>query len=100
MDNAELNIRNTIIERCGMRYIAHYRRAKIKVYGDCWGITIPIDRLDEFINIFPEMNWEDGLFLEDLNGKYIRIVYDLSFNIIALRHIIKDIDYMVKKDED
>ena len=95
----EITVRNSQIEKCGIKYIGHYNYAEIKVYGDCWGVTIPINRLRDFTNIFPNKNWEDGLFLEDLKGEFIRIVYDENNNIIALRHIIKDIDYMVKLDE-
>ena len=95
----ELTVRNTQIEKCGIRYIGHYNRAEIKVYGDCWGVTIQQNRLREFTNIFPNKGWEDGLFLEELKGEYIRIVYNKDNNIIALRNIIKDIDYMVKSDE-
>ena len=95
----ELTIRNTQIEKCGIKYIGRYNFSEIKIYGDCWGVTIPTKRLREFTNIFPNKNWEYGLFLDELNGEYIRIVYDENNNIIALRNIIKDIDYMVNIDE-
>lgn len=96
----ELIVRNTQIEKCGIRYIGHYNCSEIKIYGDCWGIVIPSNRLRDFTNIFPHKKWEDGLFLEELKGEYLRIVYDENSNIVALRHIIKDIDYMVNLDED
>ena len=96
----ELTVRNSQIEKCGIKYIGHYNYSEIKVYGDCWGVTIPIKRVRDFTNIFPNKHWEDGLFLEELNGEYLRIVYDKNNNIVALRHIVKDIDYMVNLDED
>ena len=95
-----LTIRNTQIEKCGIKYIGHYNYSEIKIYGDCWGVTIPTNRLRYFTDIFPNKNWEDGLFLEELNGEYLRIVYDENNNIVALKNIIRDIDYMVKEDED
>ena len=95
-----LTIRNTQIEKCGIKYIGHYNYSEIKIYGDCWGVTIPTNRLRYFTDIFPNKNWEDGLFLEELKGEYLRIVYDENNNIVALKNIIRDIDYMVKEDED
>ena len=96
----ELTTRNTQIVKCGIKYIGHYNYAEIKVYGDCWGVTISQKRLREFTNIFPNKNWEDGLFLEKLAGEYIRIVYDENSNIVALKNIVKDIDYIVKDNSD
>ena len=95
----ELTVRNSQIEKCGIKYIGHYNHSEIKVYGDCWGVTIPTNRLRDFTDIFPNKNWEDGLFLEELKGEYVRIVYDENDNIVALKNIIRDIDYMVKEDE-
>lgn len=95
-----ITVRNTQIDKCGIKYIGHYNYAEIKIYGDCWGITIPTNRLRDLTNIFPNKNWENGLFLEELKGEYLRLVHDENSNIIALRNIIKDIDYMVKLDED
>ena len=62
------------------------------------GITIPIDRLNEFTDIFPELDWENGEFIHNLKGKYIRLAYDENFEIYSISHIVKDLTYMVKKE--
>ena len=80
---------NTEIVDCGLIYNAHY--------GTSWGITIPIDRLNKFVNIFPELDWENGEFIHNLKGKYIRITYDENFEIYSISHIVKNLSYMVKR---
>lgn len=88
---------NTEIINCGLVYNAHYNTSEVKVYGDAWGITIPIDRLREFVNIFPEIDWENGEFIHNLKGKYIRITYDENFEIYSISHIIKNLAYVIKR---
>ena len=92
-----MSTHNSQIKRCGIKYTAHYNIYSISCYGDSWGIEIPINRLNEFTYIFPEFDWEDGTFLEDIKGTYIRISYDKNFKIISLQHIVKDLTYEVNK---
>ena len=48
----KMNTINTEIIDCGLIYNAHYNISEVKVYGTAWGITIPLDRLNEFTDIF------------------------------------------------
>lgn len=88
---------NTEISNCGLIYNIHYNLSEVKVYGIDWGITIPIDELREFVAIFPELNWEDGEFIHNLKGKYIRLTYDENFEIYSISHIVKNLTYIVKR---
>lgn len=92
-----MNTMNTEIIDCGLIYNAHYNMSEIKVYGNAWRITIPIDRLNEFTDIFPELDWGNGEFIHNLKGKYVRLAYDKNFEIYSISHIVKDLTYMVKR---
>lgn len=61
-----MNTMNTEIIDCGLIYNAHYNMSEVKVYCNNCRITIPIDRLNEFTDIFPELDWEDGEFIHNL----------------------------------
>lgn len=84
---------NRQIIRCGLYYLGHYGITTIKVYGEDFNFEIPLKRVRNFTDIFPEVNWENGEFLETLGGKYIRLVLSDNDNIIGLRHIVKDLTY-------
>lgn len=92
-----MRIINTEIIDCGLIYNAHDNSSEVKVYGTAWSITIPIDRLNEFTDIFPELDWEGGEFIHNLKGKYVRLAYDKNFEIYSISHIVKDLTYMVKR---
>ena len=93
------NTYNDQILRCGIEYIAHYDKSYIRCIGTSWSIDIPQNRLRDFISIFPEYNWEDGIFLDDLKGTYVRVTYNSDFNIVSLKHIVKNLTYEVLKSE-
>ena len=92
-----MRIFNSEIKNAGAMYIGHFYKLEIKVCGDNWGVTIPEARVDEFLNIFPEVNYEDGFWFEDLNGKYVRVMED-GFKVVALMNIIGEQIYYVKGD--
>ena len=46
---------------------------------------------------FPELDWEDGEFIHNLKGKYVKLAYDKNFEIYSISHIVKDLTYMVKR---
>lgn len=91
---------NEEITECGLRYLGHYNRCCVKVCGNCFGLEIPMDRMRDFINLFPDINWEDGEFLHKLIGRYLRVTVDDYGNLYSLHHITKSIDYMIDKERD
>lgn len=90
MDN--LKARNTKIVDIGLVYTAHYHSCHFSVYGDSWSIRIPFDRIGEFAEtVSPGDDWEDGKFVKDLKGAYIRLLYDGdSLMVKGIQHIIYD----------
>lgn len=86
---------NDEIKKAGIKYLGHYNKAYIEVVGTTWRLEIPQNRLGEFTRLFPEINWEDGCFLEEIVGKYVRVTTDDEMKIYALHHIVKNIDYFV-----
>lgn len=90
---------NDEIQECGLRYIAHYNYTQIVLFGKHFTFDIPPDRLYEFIQIFPDMKWEDGEFLHRLKGKYIRVVENDEGEIYSFKHIIDNIEYIVNIGE-
>ncbi len=89
---------NDEIKKAGIKYLGHSNKSYIEIIGSSWRIEIPPRRLGDFTKLFPEMNWEDGRFLEDIKGKYIRVTYDVdNMNIYSIHHIVKNINYMVKE---
>lgn len=80
---------NDEIKKAGIKYLGHYNKTYIEIIGSSWRIEVPQRRLGEFTRLFPEINWEDGAFLEDITGIYIRVTYDDNMNIYSLHHIVK-----------
>ena len=85
---------NTQIVECGLRYDARLDTFDIKVYGVGWSVTIPKERLREFVRIFPEIYWE-GEFLHKVIGRNIRLTLDDEGKILLLHHIKRPIKYVV-----
>jgi len=85
---------NTQVQRAGLKYVGGINECYIQLSGISLDVKIPLDRLDEFVELFPELNWKVGCFIQDIVGKYIRVTFDEDFNVYSLHHIIKNIDYM------
>lgn len=86
---------NDEIKKSGLKYLGHYNRAYCEIIGTTWKLEIPMNRIGEFTRLFPDINWEDGSYLEDIVGRYLRVTYDDDMKLYALHHITKSIDYMV-----
>lgn len=91
---------NYEIMECGLKYIGHYNQSVVKVYGTSWVIEIPINRMREFTDLFPDINWKDGEFLHKLIGRYVRVTTDDNSKIVSISHITKDIHYLIDKERD
>ena len=86
---------NTQIQRAGLKYVGGINEFYVELLGISLDVKIPLERLNDFVKLFPELNWEEGCFIQDVVGKYLRVTYDEEFNLYSLHHIIKNIDYMV-----
>jgi hypothetical protein len=89
---------NYQIQKIGIKYIGHYNCSRVLLYGRNFSVEIPLKRMREFTNIFPDVQWEDGRFLEDLKGRYIRVVIDdKTSNIVAIKHITDDLVFEISE---
>lgn len=95
---SKLIYRNAVIENAGIRFCAHLQNIEVRIYGDSWNVTIPMNakEMSKFTDIFPEINWEDGEFINKITNSYVRIGYDEQFRIKEIKHIAKDLTYEVK----
>lgn len=71
------------INEIGLQYIGHFNTISVKVIGDNWYVRIPLNRISEFCDLFPEINWEDGEYIEKLQGHEITVQAD-DFQILTL----------------
>lgn len=99
IDEKKTHLRNSQITRVGVVYDGHYNRAFIRLEARDFGISIPFERIAEFCEVFPETDWENGAFLENLNGTYIRVIYTLDFKVLGIMHIIDDKTYWIDKEK-
>lgn len=85
---------NKEILEIGAMYTGHFDNVSIRVIGDTWHFDIPSCKMREFTDIFPDINWEDGYYLEKLKGRYIRL-YDDGCKYKIVKHITKDLTYEI-----
>lgn len=95
-----MNQFNCEITECGLRYIAHGDICELKLCTRDFGLTIPLNKISEFTKLFPDINWEDGYFFHKLKGRYLRAYTDRTGRIVGLKHIVKDITYVARDDDD
>lgn len=79
-------IQNARIEKIGLHYMGHggVCSIEIRLSGGGWGstITLPVSRADELFKTFQYTfddagkNFEDGVFLQDLEGEIVRVKFD------------------------
>lgn len=93
-----MNIRtvNFQIDKIGLIYIAHYNKYEIRVYAKNFGFNIQKHRVGEFCNLFPDINWEDGQFIEVLKGRYMRALIEDDI-VKGVQHITDDLTYMIEE---
>lgn len=85
----------------GLYYIGHFNSKTLRILSNSICFEVPLDRIDEFCQLFPDINWEDGAYLEQLKGRYMRAIIEKG-RVIGLKHITKDLTYMydsTKKSE-
>ena len=79
-------IQNARIEKIGLHYLGHGRCCSIEIHigGGGWGSTlnIPVSRAKELFETFRDTfddagkNFEDGVFLQDLEGEIVQVKFD------------------------
>lgn len=102
------NYRNVQIEKVSTLFIGHIHYIKIELdFGSgvisinpkkSWFVDDGVDKLgnkktyEPFYKLFQifDIDCEDGADINNLKGKYCRIVYDDNYRIIGLCHILYD----------
>lgn len=84
---------NDEIKRIGIKFIGHYGKSELRVQGSNWYVVIPQNRIGEFCQLFPDVDWESGEYLNVLEGRYVRITMDADNRVTFIKHIVKDITY-------
>lgn len=95
--STKIREQNFQIAEIGLRYTAHFNCCEVVLYGDDFAVTIPIKRMRDFTNLFPDINWEDGYMLHKLKDRYMRCV-ECDGRVIGLKHITKDLTFMLDEE--
>ena len=90
---------NKQVLKCGARFIGHFNIIENIVAFDNCSIVLPKKNLYELLSNIFDINSEDGYFLEDLKGKYCRILIDEKGRVIGFKHITKDKSFMLEERE-
>lgn len=96
-------LENAKIEDIGLYYLGHGNMTYIRAVlgGRGWGVAIdiPEKKVGAFINMFKdEVDVENGLFLHELAGKPVRVMFDgpgLSASVIGIGDILSNETDMV-----
>ena len=106
--NAEVEYRleNARIERIGLFYFGHGKQISIQVEleGRGWGSIVPIPqkKIGKFIEMFDDEldgQVEDGMYVEELKGKPVRVMFDgksITSRIIGIGDILCNEDDIMK----
>lgn len=92
---------NEQVKKAGYYYIGHFGSGQLQI--DCNNCRIVIGfqnqhKIYDLLYKIFDIDSEDGIYLQSIEGKYCRIIVDSNFNVKALQHIIKD-DNVVFLDE-
>lgn len=101
----DFRLENARIEHIGLYYFGHGRELSIKaeLAGRGWGsvITIPQKKIGRFVEMFDEEldgQVEDGVYVEELKGKPVRVMFDgqsITSKIIGIGEILCNEDDII-----
>lgn len=89
-------VRNMMVSNAGYFYIGHYRGGYLRIILVGGGLGVeatpniskPFD-MYELFKVF-DIDPEDGKYLQEIEGKYCRVLFDKDGKVAALQHLIKD----------
>ena len=88
-----MRIDNQEIIDIGIVYHGHSKKSYIEVFLENCRISIKQSELNLFCSIFPDVKWDDGVFLHYLKGRYVRVGIDSDFKVRWIKHITKDLTF-------
>ena len=101
MDNGT-RLENARIVDIGLHYIGHYRqlsvRAELAVRGGGCTVTIPQSKLPKLMDMLDDEldgKVEDGVFINELKGKPVRVLFDGNDRAVGLGDILCSEDEVI-----
>lgn len=91
---------NKKIMRSGLQYIGHFNTARVVLGFDNFELIIRKDKVNDFLcklYALLEIDPEDGVYVSDLKGQLIRVVFD-GDDVVALINILDDEKVLMLKD--
>ena len=89
-------IRNMKVSRAGCFYIGHYRWAELRIILESDGVGVEVNpKFSKQFNMYDlfrvfDIDPEDGKYLQEIEGKYCRVIFDKDRRVAALQHLTKD----------
>ena len=93
MTNETMNMKVT---HAGYFYIGHYRFSELRIILEDGGGAVEVNpKLSNTFDLFElfevfDIDPEDGKYLQEIEGKYCRVIFDEQRKVAALQHLTKD----------
>lgn len=92
----ENKVRNMRVSNAGYFYIGHYRGGRLSIILEGGGLGVGVNpKLSKPFDIYElfkvfDIDPEDGKYLQEIEGRYCRVLFDKDGKVAALQHLIKD----------
>lgn len=101
--SSDFRLENAKIEDIGLYYCGHGNTTYVSIIlgGRGWGasVVMPENKVGRFVKMFDdEVDVENGVFLHELKGKPVRVMFDgkgLSSPVIGIGDILSNEDDMI-----
>lgn len=94
MAEVKIEIKNMKVTQAGYKYYGHFRKGEKRIILESNGLGCSVVLKDEFsmVDLFKvfDIDPEDGVMLESLQGKYCRVHFDEQGMPIILQHLTRD----------
>ena len=87
---------NMKISNAGYFYVGHYRFGELRIILEGHGAGVEVNpKLSKNFDLFElfevfDVDPEDGKYLQEIEGKYCRVLFDEQRKVAALQHLTKD----------
>lgn len=85
------NVTNEQVKRAGFYYVGYFGVGELRIdFSNCCIVIRNQRKINDLLyNIF-DVDPENGVYFEDIKGKYCRLICDDKFEITGVQHIIRD----------
>lgn len=77
---------NAKVVKAGYYFIGHFNAGGLRLLFNSFRVDVPFNRVGEVLDVF-EIECEDGVFFEELEGKLCQVQFDNS-KVIAISNIL------------